>query len=69
MENKSLCSKCMNCFRFTAVNSPGGSGNRTKAICLIYPKAWDDLVWGMFKQTEPYPYINECSHFKEKKDK
>jgi len=67
MKNKSLCASCGNCFCFTTINAPGGSGNKTKCICLVYPKAWDDLVYGMYKETLPYPYITFCSHFTERK--
>lgn len=66
--NKSLCASCLNCFCFTVINTPGGSGNRTKAMCLIQPNFWDDLVSGMYNETFPYPYINKCSHYKRKEN-
>jgi hypothetical protein len=64
--NNSLCSSCVNCFCFTVINTPGGSGNTTKTICLINPSCWDDLVYGMYVNTKPYPYVKECSHYKRK---
>jgi hypothetical protein len=63
MNNLSLCASCLNCFCFTAVNQSGGSGNKTKVKCLVNPEAFNDLVWGMYKETEPYPYIATCSHY------
>ena len=63
MENQSLCNTCKHLFKIKIKNIPGGTGDKYVIKCLINPNAFDKLVGGMFKNTQPLPYIIECNHF------